>query len=714
MPEKMTDKVVRCSRDTTHIRNIAIVAHIDHGKTTLSDNLLAGAGMISKELAGKVLQLDFKRDEQERGITIDTAAASMVQDVDGEEYLINLLDTPGHVDFGGDLTRVMRAVDGCVVLVDAVEGVMPQTETVLRQALCERVKPVLFINKVDRLITQQQHTPAQIHERFLSIIAAVNQLIARYAEQPYADAWQVRLQDGTVVFGSALHQWALSLSAMQKTGIGIKNIIDAYAADTVRTLAEKFPLHHAVLSLIVRHLPDPAAAQQCRIPKIWHGTLSSSQGQALLACDARGPVSFVATKITVDPHQATIAAGRLFSGTIRRGDELSVCGAKKKVKVSQLYIYNGAKRDIIEEACAGNIIGIAGLKIVAGDTLVSIPSGEPFERLAHLFEPVVTVSVEPLHASDLPRLAEVLEQVQTEDPGIKVAINPETGESLISGLGELHLEIVVNRIRTEKNVAITTSPPLVVYRESILKTGSAQGISPNKQNTFSFTAVPLPPGVVSLFKTALPSGRFSPAYEMRSQLVAAGLDRSRSASIRAVYHGTLFADISATQLPSEAREMVLDVFEEVMRGGPLACESCSALLVTLTGYALQDARILDRAQIYPAVRDGIRGALLSGVPYLLEPKQVLRLEAPEEYAGELTKLIAHQRGQLIEMNIAHSVVVVTAKMPVADLFGFTALLRSVTGGRGTSAVIDQVFEKVPDDQQQKLLAQVRKRKGMYQ
>ena len=228
MAEKMVDKVMRIMQKPTNIRNIAICAHIDHGKTTFSDNLLAGAGMMSKEDAGKALKLDFHEDEQERGITIDTASVSMVHNLENGEYLINLLDTPGHVDFGGDVTRAMRASDGAIVLVDAVESIMPQTETVLRQALRELVKPILFINKVDRLIKELQLTPEQMQERFLKIITSVNKLIREIAPKGYGDKWQVNVQDGSVCFGSAFHNWALSINYMQKKGITFKDVIDAY------------------------------------------------------------------------------------------------------------------------------------------------------------------------------------------------------------------------------------------------------------------------------------------------------------------------------------------------------------------------------------------------------------------------------------------------------------------------------------------------------
>ena len=268
MGEKMVDKVVRISRNPKFIRNIAICAHIDHGKTTFSDNLLAGAGMMSEELAGKQLVLDFHEDETERGITIDTAAVSMVHTFDEKEFLVNLLDTPGHVDFGGDVTRAMRAVDGAIVLVCASEGVMPQTETVLRQALKERVKPILFINKADRLIKELQLTPEAMQERFIKIINHVNKLIRQIAEKEYADKWQVNVQDGSVCFGSAFHNWGLSIPYMQENNVTFKDIIDAYNNDTWKELRKKAPIHQVVLDAVVKHLPDPTSSSGPDIPCI--------------------------------------------------------------------------------------------------------------------------------------------------------------------------------------------------------------------------------------------------------------------------------------------------------------------------------------------------------------------------------------------------------------------------------------------------------------
>lgn len=264
--EEMIAKIKELMTQPERIRNMGIAAHIDHGKTTLSDNLLAGAGMISEELAGKQLVLDFDEQEQARGITINAANVSMVHNYEGNDYLINLIDTPGHVDFGGDVTRAMRAIDGAIIVVDAVEGVMPQTETVLRQALREYVKPVLFINKVDRLIKELKLTPQQMQERFVKVITDVNRLIRRYAPPEFKDKWLVKVEDGSVAFGSAYYNWALSVPYMKKTGVSFKDIIDLTNAGDLKTLRKKAPLHVVVLDMVVKHLPEPARGPEVQDP----------------------------------------------------------------------------------------------------------------------------------------------------------------------------------------------------------------------------------------------------------------------------------------------------------------------------------------------------------------------------------------------------------------------------------------------------------------
>src|SRR3989339_503850 len=492
MAEKMVDKVTRLMNQPQFIRNIGICAHIDHGKTTFSDNLLAGAGMMSEEDAGKACKLDFHEDEKERGITIDSASVSMVHNVGDKEFLINLIDTPGHVDFGGDVTRAMRAVDGAIVLVCASEGAMPQTETVLRQALKERVRPILFINKTDRLIKELKLTPEQMQQRFVKHITEVNKIIRNVAPEEYKEKWQVSIEKGTVAFGSAFHKWGISLSYMKKKGITFKEIIDFYSSDdedAIKKLSKRAPLHEVILDMVTEHHPNPIEAQSYRIPRLWQGDLESVEGKDLLACNPKGRIFFVITKVVVDPQAGEISAGRLFSGTMRKGEDVFLNMANMAGKIQQVYIYNGAKREIVDNVQAGNIIGVAGLKAgMPGETVSGgLGKADVFEEIKHLFDPVVTKAIEAKKPSDLPRLVEILRMVQKEDPCIKVKINEETGEHLMSGMGELHLEVIENRIKTEKGLDIITSAPIVVYRETVSKTSEIMmGKSPNKHNHLFF------------------------------------------------------------------------------------------------------------------------------------------------------------------------------------------------------------------------------------
>ena len=717
MADKIVELVKNVMKTPDHIRNIAICAHIDHGKTTFSDNLLAGAGMMSEELAGKARQLDFHEDEQERGITIDSAAVSMVHKFNSENFLINLIDTPGHVDFGGDVTRAMRAVDGCIVLTCAVEGIMPQTETVLKQALRERVKPVLFINKVDRLIKEVKLTPEKMQERFIKIITEINRLIRSIAPEEYKTKWEVNVMDGSVAFGSAFHNWALSFPYMKKKELTFKDIIDAYETDSQKELAKKAPLHEVILDMSIRHHPNPMDAQKYRVPKLWHGDLESQHGKDLLCANPGGDVVFVVTKVVVDKHAGEIATGRLFSGTLRQGKEVYLNMARRKVRLQQVSIYKGAQRVLVDEIPAGNIVGLVGLKdTYPGETISSVEM-EPFEAIKHIFEPVITKSIEPVRASDLPKLVEVLKQVNKEDPGIRVEINEETGENLFSGMGELHLEFIENRIKKEKGLEVKTSPPIVVYREAVLKKSSEmEGKSPNKHNKFYVTVEPLD----SKLKTAIKSGEI-PEIRIKKKdklifesLTKLGITMNEAKSFREIYNGSLIVDnTSGIVHIGEIIEMVMDAFEQVMMGGPLAREHCIGMLVRLNDCKLhEDAIHRGPAQVLPAVREAIRDAMLNSGAVLFEPLQVLHIEAPSEYMGAISKLIGNKRGQLINMEQEDVGLVVTCKLPVAEMFGLSSELRSATGGRGVFSVIDQVFERLPFELQDKVIKQIKQRKGM--
>ncbi len=724
MDEKVVEKIVKLSRDPVHIRNICTSAHIDHGKTTFSDSLIAGAGMMSYETAGRQLVLDFKPDEQARGITIDAANVSMVHHLEGADYLINLIDTPGHVDFGGDVTRAMRAIDGTILLVDSVESVMPQTETVLRQALRERVKPCLFINKVDRLLRELKLTPDKMQERFLKIITQVNKLISGLAETEYKDKWQVDVNNGSVCFGSAFHKWALSVPYMSATGLSFKDVIETYSdapgqEERIKELAKKAPLHRVVLNMSIKHHPNPKVAQAYRIPKLWHGDVESEAGKSLLNCDPDGPVVFVCTKIVIDKNAGEVAVGRLFSGTVRQGQDLTLIGGKKQVRAQQVFVSNGPKREQVEELAAGNVIGLVGLKgVFSGETASSDPGIEPFEAIKHIFEPVVTKAIEAKRPSDLPKLVEVLRQVSKEDPTLVVEINEETGENLISGMGELHLEVIENRILTEKGVEVKTSQPIVVFRETILKPSQEfEGKSPNKHNKFYMKVEPMPEKYLELIRrNEIPSTMRAKKKEEEvwTKLEAAGMDSKQTRKLKAIFNGNMLFDITKGQVyGGEVIEMVMDSFEDVMKFGPIAREPCIHVIAYLADMKLhEDAIHRGPAQVLPAVRESIRGAMLDAGPALFEPLQVMQVDAPVAYMGAISKLIQNRRGQLLEMTQEGEMITVRAKLPVAETFGLTSDLRSATEGRGSFSVLDQLFEKLPFELQEKMAQQIRSRKGL--
>ncbi len=718
MAEDKTQKVKELMHQPEKIRNIAIAAHIDHGKTTFSDNLLAGAGMMSEELAGKQLVLDFHEDETTRGITIDAANVSMVHEVEGQDYLINLIDTPGHVDFGGDVTRAMRAVDGCIVLVCASEGVMPQTETVLRQALRERVKPILFINKVDRLIREVKLTPEQMQEKFVKIINQVNELIKNLAPEEFKSKWQVAVADGSVAFGSAVHNWALSIPFMKQEGISFKEIIDNYqkGGEEYKELAKKAPLHKVILNMVIKHFPNPREAQKYRIPKIWHGDPESEIGKSLTECDEKGKPAFVCTKIVVDKHAGEIAAGRLFSGTLKQGDDVYMNLAKKVTRLQQVFIYKGAQRVQMEEVVAGNIVGLGGLKgIYAGETVSSEPM-EPFEAIKHIFEPVVTKSIEAKTPADLPKLIEVLKQVAKEDPSVVVEINEETGENLISGMGELHLEIIENRIKSEKGLNVKTSPPIVVYNETVQQKSRAfEGRSPNKHNIFFIQVEPLEDEIYKAIKTGeISEGRIKKKdASLATKLRELGVDGDEIRQYRDIYKGNVFLDkVRGEVHMPEVIDMILDAFEQVCDRGPLAREPCMKMKVSLVDIKLhEDAIHRGPAQVYPAVRNALYAAMKDAKNVLFEPVQIHQIEAPLKFMSEITKLITSKRGELLEVN-QEEIVTIKAKIPVAEMIGWSNDLRSSTEGRGVSSLVDQRYEKAPSEIQEEVVRRIRQRKGL--
>ena len=703
------------------IRNLCIAAHIDHGKTTLSDNLIAGAGMMSSDLAGAARVLDFDEQESARGITINAASASMVHAVEGTDYLINLIDTPGHVDFGGDVTRAMRAVDGCFILACAVEGPMPQTETVVRQALKEKVKPVLFINKVDRLINELQVTPEDMLKRFEETITKVNRLIKQFAPEEFKKTWQVSVMDGTVAFGSAYHNWGITIPYMKKSGVSMTEIFEYCNNEDQKTLASKAPVHEVLLDMAVTKLPGPVEAQPYRIPNIWTGDLDSTIGKAMIGCDPEAELAMMITKIWMDPHAGEVAVGRIYSGAIAQGESVFAIGASKAERVQQVSMMVGGDRITVPKVVAGNIAAITGIRsAAAGVTLSRDKDFTPFEAIRHYSDPVVTVAVEPKSMKDLPKFIDALRSLAKSDASLKVTTNQETGEALLAGMGELHLEITVYRIEEEQNIKVSVSPPIVVYREGLQGSNRGrpfEGKSPNRHNRFFFEVEPLTPEVVS----ALRAGEFkegtvrpNDAKEVGNKFGTLGMDKDLMRKIYAI-NGTnvLVNDTKGIQGLHETRELIIEAFNEVCVKGPIADEPVQGMFVRLTDAKLhEDAIHRGPAQTIPAVRNGLKGAMMRAKTIILEPMQKAFVSVPNDWLGQVTREVTNRRGIIEDMPSEGEVTTVVGVLPIAETFGFSNDIRAASQGRAVWNTENLGFEMLPPQLFDKVVAQIRTRKGL--
>jgi elongation factor 2 len=715
--EFVVEEVQKIMDDLKHVRNVAIVAHVDHGKTTLTDSLVARAGLISKELAGSQRVMDYDEQEQKRGITIKAANISLGFTYEGSDYLINLIDTPGHVDFGGHVTRAMRAVDGVVVVVDSVEGVMPQTETVLRQALKERAKPVIFINKVDRLINELKLTKEQMIERLTKLIININKIIQTSAPPEFKEDWAVSVENGKVVIGSAFNKWALSITSMKKTGINLGDIYTKVEAGDHKYLVEKSPLDEVLLEIIIKHLPTPFVAQKYRIPVLWKGDLNSPVGQSMLNCDRNAPVVGIIFGVVHDEHAGEVGVARIFAGKVEKGTQLYLASKMTYAKAQQTAIYMGPDRIGTEKVTAGNIGAIIGLRdLYVGETISSEPI-EPFEQIKHYSEPVVTKSIEAKNSKDLGKLIDALRGISKEDPTLKVALNQETGEHLISGMGELHLEIIEYKIREEKKIPIETSPPIVVYRETMTRAGPiSEGKSPNKHNKFYIKAEPLSKEVMQMLdngeiKEGVPKGK---NQEVVDKLVAAGWDRDEAKGIWDVYNRNIIVDATkGVQYLNEVQELAIQSFEDAMDRGPLAQEKVSGLKITIDDVSLHEDNVhRGPAQILPAVRNAIYVSMISGGIVLLEPKQKVLIQVPHDYAGDIINLVNGKRGQMVNMEQEEDLTKIVEILPVVEMFGFSNTLRGASQGRAIWYQEYAGYDPLPVNLQAKIVEDTRKRKGL--
>ena len=716
MKFKATEQILKIIGNKNHIRNFGVIAHVDHGKTTMSDSLLASSGIISPSVAGQALALDSMTLEQDRQMTIVQANVTLLYEKNGEEYVINMIDTPGHIDFTGRVTRSLRAIDGAVVVSDSVEGIMTQTETVTRQALDERVRPVLYINKIDRLIKELRLTPDKMQEWLLEIISNFNRLIEIYAEPEYKEEWKVSIQNGSVSFGSAKDKWGFNADVMKEKGISFKDVFAAYSeGGDVKQLAEKAPLYDAVLGMVVKHHPPPDVAQKYRIPRIWKGDLDSDIGKALLNCDDNGPAIMMIVNMTVDPAAGPVAIGRLFSGKIKDGDRVHIIDTKREGRIQSVNFFMGNQREMVGELAAGNIPALLGLEHArAGQTLSTVAGIHTFEGIQYVSEPVVQIAVEPKHPKDLPKLVEALNRLTIEDPNLVVKINEESGETVIAGMGVLHLEIATALIADAK-VEIVTSQPLINYRETIRSSaGPVMTKSPNRHNKIFMKVEPLDEKVAEMIRNGT-LNEYKDKKEVQKILREVGWEGDDAKRVmRFDPRGNVIVDgTKGVQFIQESSDSILSGFEDAMKEGPLAREQVRGCKFTFHHFVPhEDPAHRGLSQLGPASRRACMGAMCLAQPVLLEPTLGIEVRVPQDLIGNVAGVMSGKRGKVLNMEQKGIVSIVTGEIPASETFDLSEVMRGQTAGKAMWNTHFKAWTPIPNSILPTIIAEIRKRKGL--
>ena len=442
------------------IRNVGVIAHVDHGKTTLCDHLLAYAGLMASSLAGEARTLDFLPDEQERGITIESSIISFELTHNDSSFFINLIDTPGHVDFSGKVAEALFTVDGALVVIDAVEGVMPQTETVLKQALNEKITPVVMINKIDRLLTQLQLREKEMQTLLQNLIDQLNGIIFEHARNEF----RLSFAKGNILLGSALDGWGIDVEDM-KNGITMSTIRKHYDQNDVISLKKKLPLAPRIARLIVQHIPSPLERQRV-LAKTNYSSFPDEIRNAIKSCDKSAPFIGLIGKIHEIHHFRFVNIVRILTGTLSVGDHFKDQTTQKIHRVDSLALLQGNKEVTIKQAFAGEVIALTTKHLSSPGETITTPqlSLTLNKTVEYIQEPIMTISVEPENIKHINRMTKYLEALAQALPNLEVEINSETGEIQIFGVGELQLELVLKRLKDE-GISVYASPPQILLYE---------------------------------------------------------------------------------------------------------------------------------------------------------------------------------------------------------------------------------------------------------
>ncbi|CAH8542147.1 unnamed protein product [Dicrocoelium dendriticum] len=770
-----------------NIRNMSVIAHVDHGKSTLTDSLVCKAGIIADSRAGDARFTDTRKDEQDRCITIKSTAISLynkmpkedlelvksVQPVaigpDGTEerrFLINLIDSPGHVDFSSEVTAALRVTDGALVVVDCVSGVCVQTETVLRQAIAERIKPVLFMNKMDMAVTTLNCEMEELYLKFQRVIESVNVIIAQFSEadSPMGNI-SVSATRGTVGFGSGLQSWAFTLrdfaklyaskfnlelpklmnrlwgenfyniktkkwtkvrqseddirgfnqfvltpiytvfdTVMKKsreeqttllTKMGIKLDESEYALpdkQRLKCIMHKWlPAGDSLLEMICVHLPSPVASQSYRMEMLYEGPHDDEAAIAVKNCDPNGPLMMYISKMVPTSDKGRFFAfGRVFSGCVSTGQKVRIMGpnyvpGKKddlyEKSVQRTVLMMGRYTEAVENVPCGNICGLVGVDqfIVKTGTITTFAGAHNMRQMKFSVSPVVRVAVECQNPADLPKLVEGLKRLAKSDPMVQITTE-ESGEHIIAGAGELHLEICLKDLEEDHAcIPLKKSDPVVSYRETVLDTSSMSCLSksPNKHNRLTMRASPLSEDL----SVDIDNGKITSKQDIKDRarhlVDNYGWDVQEARRIWCFGpEGTgpnVVVDVTkGVQYLNEIKDSVSIAFQWATKEGVLCSENMRGVRVNLEDAVLHaDAIHRGGGQIINTARRCFYATVLTATPGILEPVYLVEIQAPDTALGGIYSTLNRKRGvmQSEERTAGTMMCVVKAFLPVNESFG---------------------------------------------
>ena len=719
-PDEIRDMIKNHPMELRRVFSIA--AHIDHGKTTTSDYLLRKAGLMSDADAGKKVMMDSDEEEQERGITIFTSVVLLNyeyenKDGDSNSYLFEINDTPGHISFTGEVSRALRGSDGVILLVDALEGVMTQTETNIRLSLNEQCKPVLFINKVDRLISELRLAPGDVFQKIDNILNGVNKLIRDNAPSGLEKDWQVSFKDGSVAVGSAKDGWAFNMATLQRLQIKPQDVFAKYDEDDKDWLKENLPLEEPLLEMVITHLPNPVEGQKKKIPAIWGGDITSPEGQALMNCDRDGPLMGMITKIFIEPKsKRPTLIGRVFSGTLRSSDSLYLVGKKTSARIKRLGVMEITDILDVDEVPAGNLFAIYGFITPAGETFIrEEDKGKlvPFEEISYVAEPVVSRTIKPKDPQDIAKLGEVVSKWIMADPTATFRHDQESKTYVLSGIDPLQIEILVTRIRDQ--VAIEVSDPIIVYREVPTKAGlTVHAKSPNGHNRLMLHIQPLNQATIDLIK----SGKVNNDQDRRDRAMIlqqeGGWEAKRARRIWDIKDSNMIIDATTgVQRLDNIKAYIIQVFEDFCNGATLAKEPLMGSLFTITDATVHvDPAHTGFTEIFQMCLAAFHTTFLTSDPQILEPMLIIDIKVPSDYVGNMSKVITQHRGIILDMIQEGDNTRIRGKVPTAETIDLADEIRGSSSGRAFFGYEFTGFERVPVNLETEIIESIRTRKEL--